>query len=116
MLLGASGSKAGLTVDLEVATDPTKTGDAGVPHGNELLAFATAANRRSDVLPQARAALAAVVGHEGLVEATATVAIFNGLVRVADGKIVPGCSFNIFPQRNAIKVMLQLLHRQCSCL
>ena len=46
MLLGASGSKAGLTVDLEVATDPTKTGDAGVPHGNELLAFATAANRR----------------------------------------------------------------------
>ena len=85
MLLGASGSKAGLTVDLEVATDPTKTGDAGVPHGNELLAFATAANRRSDVLPQARAALAAVVGHEGLVEAAATVAIFNGLVRVADG-------------------------------
>lgn len=85
MLLGASGSKAGLTVVLDVATDPTRTGDAGVPQGQELLAFASAANRRSDMLPQARAALEAVVGHEGLVEAAATVAIFNGLVRVADG-------------------------------
>ena len=37
------------------------------------------------MLPQARAALEAVVGPEGVLEAAATVAIFNGLVRVADG-------------------------------
>jgi hypothetical protein len=85
MLLSVSGEKAGLVVDLEVATDAAKTGDAGVPHGAELLAFATAANRRSDDLAQARATLEAVVGSEGLLEAAATVAIFNGLVRVADG-------------------------------
>jgi|TARA_B110000459_G_scaffold91246_1_gene102094 hypothetical protein len=85
MLLGASGDKAGLTVDLDVAIDPSKSGDAGVPSGEELLAFASAANRRSETLPQARAALKAVVGPEGLLEAAATVAIFNGLVRVADG-------------------------------
>lgn len=85
MLLSVSGEKAGLDVDLDVATDATKTGDAGVPNGAELLAFATAANRRSDDLPEARAALEAAVGSEGLLEAAATVAIFNGLVRVADG-------------------------------
>ena len=85
MLLGASGEVAGLTVDLEVAIDPTRAGDAGVPHGEELLAFATAANQRSADLAEARDALEAVVGPEGLLEAAATVAAFNGLVRVADG-------------------------------
>ncbi len=85
MLLSVSGRKAGLTVDLDVATDSSRTGDAGVPHGAELLAFATAANRRSSDLPAARAALEAAVGSEGLLEAASTVAIFNGLVRVADG-------------------------------
>jgi len=59
MLLSVSGEKAGLTVDLEVAMDSAKSGDAGVPFGEELLAFATAANRRADDLPAARAALEA---------------------------------------------------------
>lgn len=85
MLLRESGIKNGLTVDLDVAVDSSRSGDAGVPAGAELLAFATAANRRSDLLPHARAALVAAVGAEGLLEAAATVAIFNGLVRVADG-------------------------------
>jgi len=85
MLLSVSGEKNGLTVDLDVAVDASRTGDAGVPHGAELLAFASAANRRADDLPAARAALEAKVGSEGLLEAAATVAIFNGLVRVADG-------------------------------
>jgi hypothetical protein len=85
MLLRESGTRNGLTVDLDVAVDATKSGDAGVPAGAELLAFATAANRRSALLPRERDALAAVVGAEGLLEAAATVAIFNGLVRVADG-------------------------------
>lgn len=85
MLLSVSGEQAGLDIDLDVATDSTRDGDAGVPHGQELLSFATAANRRAENLPQVRAALEAAVGPEGLLEAAATVAIFNGLVRVADG-------------------------------
>jgi len=85
MLLSVSGAKAGLTVDLDVATTSELDGDAGVPAGAELLAFASAANRRSGDLTAARQQLVAAVGEEGLLEAAATVAIFNGLVRVADG-------------------------------
>lgn len=85
MLLSVSGKKAGLDIDLDVATNADRPGDAGVPHGRELLAFATAANLRAADLPQARTELEAAVGPEGLLEAAATVAIFNGLVRVADG-------------------------------
>ena len=85
MLLRVSGDKAGLDVDLDVAMDSSKSGDAGVPAGVELLAFATAANQRSSDLGSARDALRAVVGDEGVLEAAATVAAFNGLVRVSDG-------------------------------
>ena len=85
MLLSVSGDKYGYTIDLDVAMDSTLSGDAGVPHGAELLAFATAANQRADELPAAREALRAVVGDDGVLEAAATVAAFNGLVRVADG-------------------------------
>lgn len=85
MLLRASGEKNGLDVDLEVAMDATRDGDAGVPDGVELLAFASAANHRSAELAGARDRLRLAVGDEGVLEAAATVAIFNGLVRVADG-------------------------------
>jgi len=85
MLLRASGEKAGLDVDLAVAIDPSAGGDAGVPHGELLLRFASAANKRSSDLASARVALHDAVGPEGVLEAAATVAIFNGLVRVADG-------------------------------
>lgn len=85
MLLGASGEANGLDVDLDVVMDSTRSGDAGVPAGAELLAFASAANQRSADLGSARAALRAAVGDEGLLEAAATIAAFNGLVRVADG-------------------------------
>lgn len=85
MLLSVSGQKAGLDVDLDVAVDPSASGDAGVPDGAEILAFASAANRRADTLESARQALLRAVGADGLLEAAATVAIFNGLVRVADG-------------------------------
>ncbi len=77
----------------------------GFPAATELLRFASAANRMVNLLaPEpgagspsdhanddraglttARAALVAAVGMEGMMEAAATVAIFNGLVRVADG-------------------------------
>lgn len=57
----------------------------GVPLDAELLAFATAANDAGGDLATARHALETLVGSEGLTEAAATVAIFNGLVRAADG-------------------------------
>lgn len=47
--------------------------------------FAAAAHADAADLDAARAELLAAVGSEGLTEAAATVAIFNGLVRVADG-------------------------------
>jgi hypothetical protein len=63
--------------------------DAGVPHGALLAAFAQDVCLRSAELPDLRARLVEAVGMEGMVEASATVAIFNGLVRVADGTGIP---------------------------
>lgn len=85
MLLSVSGEKYGYDIDLDVAMDSSRSGDAGVPHGVELLAFSTAANQRAADLADVRTALTAAVGEEGMLEAAATVAAFNGLVRVADG-------------------------------
>lgn len=80
-----SADEHGLTVDLDAAMDSSSDSDAGVPAGRELLAFATALNQRSANLPEVRRNLEESLGSEALVEACATVAIFNGLVRVADG-------------------------------
>jgi len=73
--------------------------DYGFPAGAELMAFASAANRAANPVGQAEAdeselargladareRLQSVVGTGGLLDAAATVAAFNGLVRVADG-------------------------------
>ncbi len=79
----------GLDIDLTAALDPDSGGDAGVPNGSELLAFATAVHLAVDLddpeLGASRRALLQAVGPQGLAEAAATVAAFNGLVRVADG-------------------------------
>lgn len=56
-----------------------------MPHGAELLAFVNAAHVDRDDLPVAREQLRTAVGDGGLLEAAATIAVFNGLVRVADG-------------------------------
>ncbi len=84
-LLRASSQASDIDVDIETAVDPTSTGDAGIKHGDLLLRFATAAQLGQDDLDTARADLLAALGHEALTEAAATVAVFNGLVRVADG-------------------------------
>lgn len=63
----------------------TGNSGTGVPFDTELLAFATAANGAGGDLDAARTALELIVGSEGLIEASATIAIFNGLVRAADG-------------------------------
>lgn len=80
-----SGEASGLTVDLAAAIDPDHVGDAGVPAGAELLAFTNAVERPGGDIDQTRAAVASAIGADGAVEAAAIIAIFNGLVRVADG-------------------------------
>lgn len=84
-LLRASSEAAGLSLDIDATLDSTSKSDAGVPHGRRLLRFATAAQTESADLAEARSELERAVGSDGLVEAAATIAIFNGLVRVADG-------------------------------
>ncbi len=68
--------------------------EVGVPAGRQLLAFANAAHEvatpgasteAAERLRTTREQLRAVVGDGGVVEAAATVAIFNALVRIADG-------------------------------
>ncbi len=102
MLLRESSRALGQEVDVDAVVDGSRSvagGDYGFPAAAELLAFATAANRAAnpamvtDADPQtltagltrARADLETAVGSAGLLEAAATVAVFNGLVRVADG-------------------------------
>ena len=75
----------GLTIDLEGAVARDFVGDVGVPASAELLGFANAVQLGDRDIDTARHALAAVIGDEAMVEAAAIVAIFNGLVRVADG-------------------------------
>lgn len=84
-LLRASSDQSGLEVDLEGVIDPAYIDDVGVPAGAQLLAFVNAAQLDQPDLPDRRDALEAAVGRDGLSEAAATVAIFNGLVRIADG-------------------------------
>ena len=80
-----SGEANGLTVDLEAALDRTYIGEVGVPAGSELLAFTNAVELGQGDIDTARAALAEAIGDEATLEAAAIIAIFNGLVRVADG-------------------------------
>ena len=79
-----SGEANGLAIDLAAAVDRDHVGDVGVPASAELLAFTNAVELGGDV-GAARSALAAAIGEAATVEAAATIAIFNGLVRVADG-------------------------------
>ena len=79
-LLRASGSALGDTIDVANALDA----GAGVPAGDILLRFATAARLDEPHLPAARRDVRAAVGPAGLAEASLTVGAFNGLTRVAD--------------------------------
>ena len=80
-----SSEALGLDVDYERVLDRDHLGDVGVPHSAELLTFTNAVQIGMPDLAGATAALQGAVGADGLLEAAATIAIFNGLVRVADG-------------------------------
>jgi hypothetical protein len=79
MLLRASSNAIDAGADLHGAVGGA-TGN--VAHGGLLMAYAEAANRD----PEAARALD---GEAGLVDAAVTVAVFNGLVRSADGIGIP---------------------------
>ncbi len=86
MLLRASSEETGEKVDLRATIGES---GGGVPHGELLSSFAEAATRGAENLDVARAELLQAVGPLALVEAAATVGIFNGLVRVADATGIP---------------------------
>lgn len=80
-----SGDALDVQIDLELVVDPGFIGDVGIEHSAELLAFTNHVHRGDPDLDTARQSLINAVGADGLVEAGATIAVFNGLVRVADG-------------------------------
>lgn len=74
----------GLTVDLEAVLDRDHVGEVGVPASAALLAFTNAVELGGDI-DGTRAELENEIGTEAAMQAAATIAVFNGLVRVADG-------------------------------
>jgi len=88
MLLRVSSQAIGEEAELEGAVGRA-TGDGGVPHGEAMVRFAEAATRGSEDLAASRSDLIAAIGPLPFVEVAATVGIFNGLVRVADGTGIP---------------------------
>ena len=72
-------------VDLEPIVDRSFVGDVGIDTSAALLAFTNAVHCGEPDLESSRTQLLDLVGADGLVEASATIAVFNGLVRVADG-------------------------------
>ncbi|NNE11386.1 MAG: hypothetical protein HKN41_03990, partial [Ilumatobacter sp.] len=84
-----SGDALGLEIDLDAVVDRDFVGEVGIPASAELLAFTHAVQMRRDDAAEHRHALERRVGADGMFEAAATIAAFNGLVRVADGTGIP---------------------------
>ena len=86
MLLRASSNAIDAGADLHGAVGGA-TGN--VAHGGLLMAYAEAANRGPEAARALDDEVIAAVGEAGLVDAAVTVAVFNGLVRSADGIGIP---------------------------
>lgn len=84
-----SSDALGLDIDLDAVVDREFVGDVGVPASTELLAYTHAVQTGQSDVDERRRALEAAVGADGAFEAAATIAAFNGLVRVADGTGIP---------------------------
>lgn len=84
-----SGQTQGSEVDLS-AVNGAATGDTGVAHGAELVAFVEAVmGRDEEALVRARAALRAALGPEAFVDACAVIGAFNVVDRIADATGIP---------------------------
>jgi len=89
-MLRASIEFHGREGDLRALTSGSKLGDAGIPHGERLCAFAEAAVAGDAAqLATARDALRAAAGSAALVDAAAVVGNFQRMVRIADGTGIP---------------------------
>lgn len=83
-MLSWSSQQDGTPADLDALA--SGDGDAGLPHGALLMAFAEAAAGVDDAaLAQAREALVAAAGEAFMIDAAAVVANFEMMTRVADG-------------------------------
>ena len=81
---------AGQQVDLSGLTDPECTRIEGIEHSEELIRFTDAyLGTDSQVLDQARQALADALGEVAMVDAAAIVANFQRMVRIADATGIP---------------------------
>ena len=87
MLLRASSNATDREVDLASAVGQGSA--VGVDHGDLLIRYAEIANRNPVDAPVLTDEMVTAVGPAGLVEAAATIAIFNGLVRSADAIGIP---------------------------
>jgi hypothetical protein len=91
-MLSWSSQEDGTPADLSAIT--SGTGDAGLPHGAELLGFAAAIARwDAATLDAARDRLVEVAGEAFMIDAAAVAANFEMMTRVADG------TGALFPQR-----------------
>jgi hypothetical protein len=83
-MLSWSSNELGNPADMDVIA--SGSGDAGLPHGAELVAFAEAIARFDDhSLATARARLVDVAGEAFMIDAAAVAANFEMMTRVADG-------------------------------
>ena len=89
-MLRASIEYHGRDADLRAVTEGSKLGDAGIPHGERLTAFAEAAVVGDGAqLATARDALRDAAGAAALVDAAAVIGNFQRMVRIADGTGIP---------------------------
>ena len=83
-MLSWSSNELGTPADMTVIA--SGAGDAGLPHGAELVAFAEAIARFDPAtLATARDRLVAVAGEAFMIDAAAVAANFEMMTRVADG-------------------------------
>ncbi len=83
-MLSWSSIESGTPADLAAIAEGD--GDAGLPHGAEIVAFAEAIGGWDDAaLASARARLVGVAGEAFMLDAAAVVANFEMMTRVADG-------------------------------
>ncbi len=88
-MLRESSTADGSSYDLAAIVGDGRT-DGGVPHGVVLVAFVDTVLGGSDAeFPGVRDSVRSAVGDAGFVDACATIASFNAVVKLADGTGIP---------------------------
>jgi hypothetical protein len=89
-MLRASIEYTGEAAELRGIADGVRAGDAGIAHGERLVAFADAAvGGDAARCAEARGALRAAAGSEAVVDAAGVIGNFERMVRIADGTGIP---------------------------